>query len=172
MRNQRWLGCLVVMLCGCSAGKGVDTALHEQTVDQWAAAWNSGDADTLLELFTDDVVYEDVTFGAVNNGKEALKRFADAAFDAFPGMSFEIKSRAISPDGKTGAFEWVWRGKQIKDFPGLAATNTPFEIRGMSAIEFKGTKIGRCSDYWDLATYMKQVGLAKPAEQVAEKPAD
>lgn len=164
MRHQRLIACLFVsLLGGCASAREVDTAPLAQAVDQWATAWNSGDAEKLLALFTDDVVYEDVTFGGVNKGKEALKGFATAAWGAFPGMTFEVKSRAISSDGKMGAFEWVWRGKQTKDFPGLPATNTPFEIRGMSAIEFQGTRISRCSDYWDLATYMKQVGLSKPA---------
>lgn len=138
-----------------------DTAALEHAVDQWAVAWSSGDVEKLLRLFTDDVFYEDVTFGAVNTGKEALRNFATAAFGAFPGMTFEVKSRLVASDGTAGAFEWVWSGKQTKDFPGLPATNTPFQIRGVAVVEFRGAKISRCSDYWDLTTYMKQVGLIK-----------
>jgi len=37
----------------------------------------------------------------------------------------------------------------------------PFEVRGSSVVEFRDGKISRNSDYWDLATYMKQVGLAR-----------
>jgi steroid delta-isomerase-like uncharacterized protein len=143
------------------AGESVDTAALGHLLDQWAVAWSSGDVDTLLSLFTDDVVYEDVTFGAVNTGKEALRTFAMAGFEAFPGMSFAVKSRLVASDGKWGALEWVWRGKQAKDMPGLPATNKPFEVRGASIVEFREAKISRCSDYWDLTTYMKQVGLSK-----------
>jgi steroid delta-isomerase-like uncharacterized protein len=57
--------------------------------------------------------------------------------------------------------EWVWHGRQTKDFPGLPATNKPFEVRGASVVEFRDGKISRDSDYWDLATYTRQVGLAK-----------
>jgi hypothetical protein len=28
-------------------------------------------------------------------------------------------------------------------------------------VAFRDGKISRCSDYWDLTTYMKQVGLVK-----------
>jgi steroid delta-isomerase-like uncharacterized protein len=138
-----------------------DTRALEHALDQWGVAWSSGNVDKLLLLFTDDVSYEDVTFGAVNTGKEALRNFATAALAAFPGMTFEVKSRLVSSDGTAGAFEWVWRGKQIKDFPGLPATNTPFQVRGATVVEFRDAKISRCSDYWDLTTYMKQVGLIK-----------
>jgi hypothetical protein len=41
----------------------------ERVLDQWAVSWSSGDVDKLLPLFTDDVRYEDVTLGAVNQEK-------------------------------------------------------------------------------------------------------
>jgi steroid delta-isomerase-like uncharacterized protein len=130
-------------------------------LDQWAAIWSAGNAEDLLPLFTEDVHYEDVTFGVVNNGKAALRRFAAGAMGAFPGMTFEVKARFVAGDGRWGALEWVWRGRQTQDLPGLRATNQPFEVRGVTIVEFRGTKISRCSDYWDLATFMKQVGLTK-----------
>jgi steroid delta-isomerase-like uncharacterized protein len=136
------------------------TAL-ERLLVEWATAWSTGNIEHLLLLFTDDVLYEDVTFGATNTGREALRNFANAALAAFPGMTFELTSQLVADDGGSGAFEWIWRGKQVMDFPGLPATNTPFEIRGASVVQFRDTKISRCSDYWDLATYKTQVGLAR-----------
>jgi len=69
-----------------------------------------------LPLFTDNVVYEDVTFGAVNQGRNALRDFASATFAAFQDMKFELKSRIVASDGKSGAIEWIWRGRQAKNF--------------------------------------------------------
>jgi ketosteroid isomerase-like protein len=40
-------------------------------------------------------------------------------------------------------------------------TNKSFEVRGAIVVEFANGKITRNSDYWDLATYKKQVGLTK-----------
>ena len=76
-------------------------------------------------------------------------------------MKFESKSRFVAADGKSGALEWTWRGRETKHFPGLPATNKLFEIRGATVVEFTDGKINRNSDYWDLATCMKQVGLTK-----------
>jgi steroid delta-isomerase-like uncharacterized protein len=76
-------------------------------------------------------------------------------------MKFELKSRFVAADGKSGGLYWTWRGRQTKDFPGLPATNKPFDIRGAAVVEFTDGKISRSSDYWDLATYMNQVGLTK-----------
>lgn len=133
----------------------------EHVLEQWALAWSSSDAETLLPLFADNVDYEDVTFGAVNHGKNALRDFATGLFAACTDLKFELKSRFAAADGKSGAMEWIMRGRQTRDLPGLPATNKPFEVRGATVVEFTDGRISRDSDYWDLATYMKQVGLTK-----------
>jgi steroid delta-isomerase-like uncharacterized protein len=144
-----------------SAARAADNQALEHVLEQWAAAWSSNDVEKLLPLFADNVVYEDVTFGAVNHGRKELHDFAKATFEAFADLKFELKSRVIAADGKSGAMEWVWRGRQIKDLPELPATNKPFEVRGASVVEFADGKISRNSDYWDLATYAKQVRMSK-----------
>jgi len=82
-------------------------------------------------------------------------------FGSFADLRIESRSRFVAANGKWGSIEWVWRGRKIKDFPGLPVTNTPFEVRGAAVVEFRDGKIARNSDYWDLATYLKQVGLAR-----------
>ena len=37
------------------------------------------------------------------------------------------------------------------------------EVRGASVFEFVGDKIRRCSDYWDMATFLKPLGLMPTA---------
>jgi steroid delta-isomerase-like uncharacterized protein len=150
---------LLVLVSGSSA-RGADTQGLEHVLDQWALAWSSNDPERLLPLFTDSVEYEDVTLGAVNRGANALHDFATGTFALFADLKFELKSRFVAADGKSGAMEWIMRGRQTKDFPNLPATNTPFEVRGATVVEFADGKISRNSDYWDLATYMKQAPAA------------
>ena len=138
-----------------------DTQVLEHVLEQWALAWSSSDVERLVSLFADSVDYEDVTFGAVNHGKNALRDFATGLFAACADLKFELKSRFAAADGKSGAMEWIIRGRQTSDLHGLPATNKPFEVRGATVVEFTDGKISRDSDYWDLATYLKQVGLTK-----------
>jgi uncharacterized protein (TIGR02246 family) len=54
----------------------------ERMLEAWATAWSSHDTEKVLSLFADDCVYEDVTFGAINRGKEELRAFADGVLQA------------------------------------------------------------------------------------------
>jgi S-formylglutathione hydrolase FrmB len=62
-----------------------------------------------------------VTFGVANQGSTALRDFATGTFAAFSDLKFELKSRQVATNGKSGTMEWVWRGRQTKDFPGAAS---------------------------------------------------
>ena len=58
------------------------------------------------------------------------------------------------------AIEWAMSGTQKGDAPGMPATGKPFSsVRGATILELERNKIRRESDYWDAATFMKQLGL-------------
>jgi steroid delta-isomerase-like uncharacterized protein len=134
------------------------TSEAERILDDWATAWSSHDTEKMLALFTDDCVYEDVTFGAVNHGKAELRAFADGIFAAIPDFKVTLISRFVA--GNWAGMEWAMSGTHRGDFPGLPATGKRFSsVRGATMVELQGEKIRRCSDYWDAATVMRQVGL-------------
>jgi hypothetical protein len=60
---------------------------QERVIEDLGRYWSSHDFDRLLPLFTDDVLYEDVTMGAVNHGKDELRAFGEA-FPGFPDVTF------------------------------------------------------------------------------------
>jgi len=162
MRSMLLLAATILALVSAApAARSTDTHVLQRVLDQWAVAWSSSEVEKLLPLFTDNVDSEDVTLALANHGSKALQDFAAATFGSFADIKFELKSRLVAADGERGAMEWVWRGRQTKDLPGLPATNKPFEVRGATVVEFTNGKISRNSDYWDLATYMKQVELTK-----------
>lgn len=155
---------LAMVASGCAAvgGAGVDVerARLEQALDEWAVGWSTG-VEKLLPLFTDDVRYEELGFGAVTRGKAELRRLIASTFDAIADMKIEVRSRFVAADGKSGVIEWLWRGRQVKDLPGLPARDRPFAVRGTTVVQFRDGKISRNSDYWNLVEYMKQVGAMR-----------
>ena len=98
-------------------------------------------------------------FGVMNRGAAELRAFAEGIFSRFPDLTFELQSSFS--DGTRGGAEWVMRG--TRDVRGMPATAKRVEVRGASIFEFVGDKIRRCSDYWDMATYLKQLGLTPSA---------
>ena len=133
----------------------------ERMLDEWAMAWSSidnKDPERVLALFADDCVFEDVTFGVVARGKEELRSFVNRAFAAVPDFKYGLTSRFAA--SQWAAIEWVMSGTHKGDWPGMPATGKRFSsVRGTSILELEAGKIRRESDYWDAATFMKQVGL-------------
>ncbi len=135
--------------------------VNDQTraIEDWAAYWSAHEMERLLPLFTDDVIYEDVPMGVMNRSATELRAFVEMVFSRIPDVTFELQSRFA--DGTRGGAEWIMRG--TRDLPGMPATRRQVEVRGASIFEFVGNRIRRCSDYWDMATYFKQLGLMPSA---------
>ena len=144
----------IIVLAGPSTGaKDRDNAIVEQAM----AAWNAHDADRIAAAYSEDIVYEDVAFGAVNRGRAEMHKFAVDILAAVPDMKLEIVSLAVH-DGH-GAVEWVWSGTD----KGLFKTGKHFSVRGASVFEIRGGKIVSNKDYYDVATVMRQLGLLPAA---------
>ena len=79
----------------------------ERVIDEWARHWSSHDLDSLLSLFTDDVVFEDVAQGAVHRGKDGLRAFAERVFAEFSDVTLELTS-SVAAENRGGG-EWVMR---------------------------------------------------------------
>jgi steroid delta-isomerase-like uncharacterized protein/uncharacterized protein (TIGR02118 family) len=135
---------------------------YAKLADQLVDAWNSLDPQRVVDLLTEDHIYEDVTFAVVCRGAAETRGFFEGAYSAFPDIHFTLTSAAT--DTERAALEWTMTGTHQGDLPGLPATGKPFTIRGSTIFEIAVDKICAVRDYWDLATLLRQVGLmAEPA---------
>lgn len=57
---------------GCLMVSAEDRTTQERVIENWGRHSSSHETDRLLPLFSDGVVYEDVTMGAVNHGTDEL----------------------------------------------------------------------------------------------------
>jgi steroid delta-isomerase-like uncharacterized protein len=129
--------------------------------DGYRDAWNTHDVDALLEFFTDDGVYEDVTAARVNRGKAEIRAFVEETFAAFPDFHIEDAGPLIIDPGGRYGLEWRMSGTHEGDTT-IPATHKSFSVRGASAGELEGDKIKRNSDYWNLAEVLVQIGVLPP----------
>jgi steroid delta-isomerase-like uncharacterized protein len=125
--------------------------------ERWAAAWNSGDVDQIVALFTEDAVYEDVPFGMVITGHAELRKLFESNFTTFG--DFSVSDVTAFHTDTQGVVRWTMGGKQIGELPGgLAPKGKTFSSRGVSVIELRDGRIARNSDYWDTLSLLKQLG--------------
>jgi len=129
---------------------------HLAVIDAWVAAWNSHNPDALAALFTADALYEDLALGAVSNGTDQIRAFAQSAFTAIPDLKVEFLQGHLK--GGHGTIEWVFSGTDV----GVYKTGKKFSVRGASVIDVHGQKISRTSDYYDLATILRELALLPP----------
>jgi steroid delta-isomerase-like uncharacterized protein len=149
--------CLIGLI-GCQTPRDKDIQT-EQMFREYLAAWNAHDLDKMVSFFTDDCVYENLARGQTYRGKDELKAWAKGAFDAIPDFKLDVTSLFASGDWV--ACEWVMTGTQAGALPGLPATGKSFSVRGGTIAQLKDGKILRNADYWDLATFLHQLGLMK-----------
>jgi hypothetical protein len=124
--------------------------------------WNNYDVTKAFHVFTEDIVYQDIPFGAEYDGATAFLEFAQGAFDSFPiRWTFTLVRSSCwpTPSGQQGFIEWRW---SAVDDPGLFRTGNQInDVQGVSIIEIHGNRISRNSDYLDIATVMRQLGCDK-----------
>ena len=148
---------IMMVAVACAAGAG-EPKPGTTLVDKQFAAWNSHDPEQVAAFYTNDVVYEDVTFGEVAHGREELKKLAAGFFAAVPDMKLEKVS--VFEHGKHGSSEWIFSGTDV----GVYKTGKKFTVRGGSVFELRGGKIASNRDYYDSASIMRQVGVLPPAK--------
>lgn len=120
----------------------------EQITRMHARLWNLHDAEGVAELYSDDCTYEDCATGATMRGKDELIAHAQGMFARIPDMTVNLRS--VMASASHSAREYVITGS-------WAATGKPISLPGVSVLEFDGEAIKRNTDYYDLATLMKQV---------------
>ena len=128
----------------------------ETIVHELAAMWNSKDASRIETLFASDAVHEDITSGVKLSGASAIRELFSDTWRAIPDVHTEVR-RVIS-QGEWVAWEWLMTATQTGDFPNLPATGRCFSIEGVSVIRIRGGKVLSQRDYYDQASFLRQVG--------------
>ena len=137
-------------------------------LEEWLAAFNAGDPDRLLALYTEDALWEEPAIGLAARGPDEIRAHLERLFTAAPDIGYAVTSSVVAGDG--AVVEWVVTGTYRADFPGLPpAAGQPFSFRGASVFEMTDGKIQRYTEYWDAYTFLVQLG-ALPAPAAAGTP--
>jgi steroid delta-isomerase-like uncharacterized protein len=119
---------------------------------KWVDFWSGHDVTTAFDVFTEDIVYEDIPTGVVVRGADEFTEFAQGFFDANPILRFALVQSACR--GQQGFIEWTAIGL---DAPGYCGTGKSITTRGVAIIAIQGKRISRSTDYWDLFSDLRQL---------------
>ncbi len=132
----------------------------ERIVHELSAMWNSKDVDRIETLFASDAVHEGITSGVKLHGVSAIRDLFSGTWQAIPDVRVEVKS--VISQGESVAWEWTMTATHTGDFPNLPATGRAFSIEGVSVLRISGGRVLSQRDYYDQASFLRQVG-ALPA---------
>lgn len=130
---------------------------NDHLFDALEAAFAARDMNALIDLFTDDCVYEDKPLGVVNRGKHAVREFYKTVLAMTPDLHVRYTHRATNDT--YGAAECTLGGTWSGSLEGVDATGKKFTLAGVSCMDIRNGKIARHVDYWDYKSIMKQLGV-------------
>jgi len=125
----------------------------------WADAWTSGDADRLVDLYTEDAVYEEIPTATVARGHADIGAFFEATHANFADI--RVTPVGGFQEGSHAVLEGLFAGR---------AGARAFEVPFVAIIDLDGDRIRHSRDYFDLYSVMVQIG-ALPAPDDAGTPA-
>ncbi len=108
----------------------------EQLLKKWNQAWDEHDLDGVMDLFHDDIVFENWTGGPAR-GKEALRKGWAPWFANHGGFRFTEEDTFIDEPGQKVLYRWTL------DWPSTEAgyEGKHEKRRGVDVIHFRAGKI-------------------------------
>jgi steroid delta-isomerase-like uncharacterized protein len=119
-----------------------------KVLSDYKIACNSHDVNKIVSFFSDDCVLEDATRGIVKHGKKEVTDSFNSMFSEFPDLKYELMT--VYGVGDWGCIEYMMSGTQV---------SKPFSFRAASIFQLSKGKIVHESSYWNVMTYLQQVGL-------------
>jgi steroid delta-isomerase-like uncharacterized protein len=135
----------------------------EATIALYNEAWNRHDVTAILELHTEDSVFENHTSGGVAVGKAEIGKLIEGIFATFPDLRFATRRAYFRED--LAVLEWtasathgrpVARGDRT-----FAPTGKTLSWNGMDVIPIRNGLIARKDVYADSISLLEQLGASQ-----------
>lgn len=125
-------------------------------IEQYYAAFNSGDMETFLGLLTDDVIH-DINQGRRETGKDAFTQFMACMNNNYKEQLVDMVIMA-NADGTRAAAEFVVLGEYLKTDHGLPeAQGQKYRLPAGAFFEVRDNKVARITNYYNLQDWIAQV---------------
>jgi steroid delta-isomerase-like uncharacterized protein len=113
--------------------------MHSHVMRAVPAALEALDAESLLNLYSQDFLFEDIPSGIRITDKDSLREYFDSLF-SLPEVGFSVSK--VFEAHNFAVMEWIWSGER-------SGTKESYKIKGVSVFELREEKIVRESIYFD-----------------------
>jgi steroid delta-isomerase-like uncharacterized protein len=135
----------------------------EKVIAAYGDAWNRHDVEAILEMHTEDSVFENHTSGGKGVGKAAIREILKGVFTAFPDIRFDTR-RLYVRDGVVTQ-EWTASGTLAVPYTKGPVTVQPtgkkVSWNGVDVIPFVGTRVARKDVYVDSMSFLRALGFSR-----------
>ncbi|UGS35924.1 ester cyclase [Capillimicrobium parvum] len=128
-------------------GAQLASRLHE--------AYNAHDADAAGRLYAPDGRHVEIATGGERSGPEAIADGLRGLLAAFPDARWE--ERMLIAEGDRAAIGYVLTGTLTEAFGPFEPNGQRLELPGVHLVSTAGGEITRCEDYWDAASFGRQM---------------
>ena len=152
---------------GIAQGEVVGAASAPRAlIDQLIAAWNAHDLDAVMACY--DPAYEGTDTGeaTAQQGSVALRKMVRRWFRAFPDL--RVEAETVIVEGEHAALGWRLSATHRGAFMRIPPTQRQFTMRGTSLMTIRSGRIARGSRIWDMAGFLRSVGLLPELRDNAE----
>lgn len=105
-------------------------------LNKWNAAWDSHDLDGVMQLFHDEILFENWTGGKIK-GKEALRKAWAPWFSNHGGFQFKEEETFIDENEQKVLYSWTLQWPSMEN----GYEGKPEIRRGVDVIHFQDAKI-------------------------------
>jgi steroid delta-isomerase-like uncharacterized protein len=129
-------------------------------IDAYNEAWNRHDVDAILEMHTDDSVFENHTSGGKAVGRDAIRDVVASVFRTFPDIRFDLRRLYVRDD--LIVQEWTATATHrnpvtYKDAV-LEPSGNAIRWDGMDIIPIRNGKLARKDVYANSLGYLRELG--------------
>lgn len=132
--------------------------------DTWDAL-NSHEVERWAKFLAEGVVWESGGIEGPIRGRDAVRQGMQDYFAAFPDLHFTIEQEIAS--GEWIVTRWWARGTHRGAWWGIAPTNKPVEVHGVTWGRVENGKWSQLWSYWDNTRLLQQLGAWQPSWKAA-----
>jgi steroid delta-isomerase-like uncharacterized protein len=120
------------------------------------AAYNQHDPAAVADLYSASGSHEDVADGRPRHGPEAIAAGLQRFFTWFPDARWQT-GFLMSDGGGRAAVTYQLTATLHAQMGNVAPRGQRIALRGVQVLEIENGRIGKSADYWDAATFQRQI---------------